>query len=124
MDIYRNLSANSTASAVVDTVYGRTPVDCDNRDDASRFTPWTGEHACSISGRVVNLTNDQCDAVALDVSELPVKSIQVAQFTETILSLDAYRNLAIVRYVSAAPTENLTPTPVDLNEILKNLGDE
>ncbi|RCN41055.1 hypothetical protein ANCCAN_13001 [Ancylostoma caninum] len=160
MDIYKNLSANSTANAVVDTVYGRTPLGCDNSDDVTRFTPWTGEHACSISGRVVNLTHDQRDAVALGVSQLPVVAIQaafgtgktvvgaliaaqfaaergipvivtattnaaVAQFTETILSLDTYRNLAIVRYVSdTAATENLTPTPVDLNEILKNLGDD
>ncbi|KIH56783.1 hypothetical protein ANCDUO_13037 [Ancylostoma duodenale] len=159
MESYRNLSTDSAAGAVVDAVYGRTPLSCDNSDDQPRFTPWTGEHVYNIKGRAVTLTHDQRDAVALGVRELSVVAIQaafgtcktvvgsliaahlaierripvivtattnaaVAQFTETILSLDDYPDLVVVRYVSGtALAENLTRTPVDLNEILKYLGD-
>ncbi|KAL6730202.1 hypothetical protein Aduo_001190 [Ancylostoma duodenale] len=49
----------------------------------------------------------------------------VAQFTQTLLSLTAYRHLNVLRFVSdAAAQENLTPTPVDMNQILMSLGDE
>ncbi|KIH55244.1 hypothetical protein ANCDUO_14601, partial [Ancylostoma duodenale] len=157
--VWRVTGTCPRTGAVVDAVYGRTPLSCDNSDDQPRFTSWTGEHVCNIKGRAVALTHDQRDAVALGVSELPVVAIQaafgtgktvvgsliaahlaierripvivtattnaaVAQFTETILSLDDYPDLAVVRYVSdTAVAENLTRTPVDLNEILKNLGD-
>ncbi|EPB76492.1 hypothetical protein ANCCEY_04392 [Ancylostoma ceylanicum] len=49
----------------------------------------------------------------------------VAQFTQTILSLTAYRHLRVLRFVSdTAAQENLTPTPVDMNRILMSLRDE
>ncbi|RCN36664.1 hypothetical protein ANCCAN_17446 [Ancylostoma caninum] len=119
MNIYKNLSANRTASAVVDTVYGRTPRGCNDKGDLTRFTSWRGEHACSISGCVVNLTHGQYDAVPFGVTQLRVVAIQVAFGTVETVKW----NLAIVRYVSAA-TKNLTPTPVELNEILNNCSDD
>ncbi|KIH58535.1 hypothetical protein ANCDUO_11258 [Ancylostoma duodenale] len=49
----------------------------------------------------------------------------VAQFAQTLLSLTVYRHLNVLRFVSdAAAQENLTPTPVDMNQILMSLGDE
>ncbi|KAK6760823.1 hypothetical protein RB195_022041 [Necator americanus] len=48
----------------------------------------------------------------------------VAQFAQTMLSLSAYRDLNVLRFVAdSAAQENLTPTPVDLNKILMSLGE-
>uniref|UniRef100_A0A7I4XWS9 AAA_12 domain-containing protein n=1 Tax=Haemonchus contortus TaxID=6289 RepID=A0A7I4XWS9_HAECO len=48
----------------------------------------------------------------------------VAQFTETLLSLDDFAHLEVLRYLSdTAASENLYPTEVDLNVVLKSLGD-
>ncbi|KHJ97536.1 integrase core domain protein, partial [Oesophagostomum dentatum] len=159
MPIYAQLSSSSMASTIVDTVYGRTALGCVNQNEASPFTPLTGDYTCIFRGRKLTLTDDQRDAVALGLSNLPIVAIQaafgtgktmvgaltavtlvfshhtcvvvtattnaaVAQFTETVLSLDGADQLAIVRYVSdTATAENNTPTSVDLNVVLKNLGD-
>ncbi|KAL6739308.1 hypothetical protein Aduo_012779 [Ancylostoma duodenale] len=49
----------------------------------------------------------------------------VAQFAQTLLSLTAFRHLHVLRFVyDAAAQENLTPTPVDMNQIPMSLGDE
>ncbi|KAK6760787.1 hypothetical protein RB195_022018 [Necator americanus] len=41
-----------------------------------------------------------------------------------MLSLSAYRDLNVLRFVAdSAAQENLTPTPVDLNKILMSLGE-
>ncbi|XGW22874.1 hypothetical protein V3C99_005250 [Haemonchus contortus] len=48
----------------------------------------------------------------------------VAQFTETLLSLDDFAHLEVLRYLSdTAASDNLYPTEVDLNVVLKSLGD-
>ncbi|KAK5978742.1 hypothetical protein GCK32_003587 [Trichostrongylus colubriformis] len=48
----------------------------------------------------------------------------VAQFTETLLKLDEFKNLDILRYVSdSALTEGRTSTTVDMPTILKGLID-
>uniref|UniRef100_A0A7I4Y4Y1 DUF2075 domain-containing protein n=1 Tax=Haemonchus contortus TaxID=6289 RepID=A0A7I4Y4Y1_HAECO len=48
----------------------------------------------------------------------------VAQFTETLLSLDDFAHLEVLRYLSdIAASDNLYPTEVDLNVVLKSLGD-
>ncbi|CAJ0600875.1 unnamed protein product [Cylicocyclus nassatus] len=47
----------------------------------------------------------------------------VAQFAETLLSLDNQSHLAVVRYRSdTAAAENNSPTSADLGELLKKLG--
>ncbi|WKY10526.1 hypothetical protein Q1695_002691 [Nippostrongylus brasiliensis] len=47
----------------------------------------------------------------------------VAQFTETLLALDDYKDLEILRYVSdTALAEGAPTTPIDLHEVLKRLA--
>ncbi|KIH61099.1 hypothetical protein ANCDUO_08638 [Ancylostoma duodenale] len=49
----------------------------------------------------------------------------VAQFAETLLSIEEFSKLIILRYVSdTAVAEKRNPLPVDLNEVLKYLSDE
>ncbi|XGW34364.1 hypothetical protein V3C99_018324 [Haemonchus contortus] len=48
----------------------------------------------------------------------------VAQFTETLFSLDDFAHLEVLRCLSdTAVSDNLFPTEVDLNVVLKSLGD-
>nr|CDJ83093.1 unnamed protein product [Haemonchus contortus] len=48
----------------------------------------------------------------------------VARFTETLLSLDDFAHLEVLRYLSdTAASDNLYPTEVDLNVVLKSLVD-
>ncbi|EYC45833.1 hypothetical protein Y032_0415g1062 [Ancylostoma ceylanicum] len=49
----------------------------------------------------------------------------VAQFAETLLSIANFSELVILRYVcDTAMAEERSPLPVDLNEVLKSLGDD
>nr|CDJ96815.1 regulator of nonsense transcripts [Haemonchus contortus] len=49
----------------------------------------------------------------------------VAQFTDTLLSLEDFPQMRVVRHISdTAAADNLTPTPVDLSKVLKSLGSE
>ncbi|CAJ0605849.1 unnamed protein product [Cylicocyclus nassatus] len=67
-------------------------------------------------------------AAALIARKTPVlvtasTNAAVAQFAETLLSLDNQNHLAVVRYLSdTAAAENNSPTSADLGELLKELG--
>ncbi|VDP13657.1 unnamed protein product [Heligmosomoides polygyrus] len=48
----------------------------------------------------------------------------VTQFAETVKSIAEFANVPLIRYVSdSAAAEERVPLPVDLNEVLKNLGE-
>ncbi|CAJ0605509.1 unnamed protein product [Cylicocyclus nassatus] len=95
---------------------------------------------CTLNGRRIELTPDQQVATALGLSRLLLVAIQaafakntpvlvtastttaVAQFTETLIALDVFEGITIVRYLADASAAANAPTiPVDLNNVLKRL---
>ncbi|VDO91204.1 unnamed protein product [Heligmosomoides polygyrus] len=121
--------------------------------------PRRGWITISINRRLVTLTEDQRQALAIGTTSFPIVGIQaafgtgktvvgaciaarqarggariiltastnaaVAQITETILSLDAFVDLDVCRYVAESVVfdDSIAATPADMHEVLKRLPD-
>ncbi|EYB99774.1 hypothetical protein Y032_0120g930 [Ancylostoma ceylanicum] len=160
MNIFENILPGTIADAIINRVYGLTPLGCAEEDDEQQEAPIEEEISLTIQGHPTVLTPDQRQAVALGCAGYPIIALQaafgtgktvvgaaiaarqalsahekivvtastnaaVAQFAETLLSIADYSELVILRYVSdTAMAEERSPLPVDLNEVLKSLGDD
>ncbi|KAK5972130.1 hypothetical protein GCK32_006622, partial [Trichostrongylus colubriformis] len=160
MSLLSDIPEGSRANAIMNAVYGATPLGCLVRDQ-SHLWPIkvvVDESAISIHGRRVHLTQDQRQAITFGIAGFHILGIQaafgtgktvvgaaiaamqanegryvivsastnaaVAQFTETILSLNV-GNPRVCRYVAetVAFDESIPTTQVDMHEVLKGLVD-
>ncbi|VDO61427.1 unnamed protein product [Heligmosomoides polygyrus] len=86
---------------------------CDKQEEAIPPVP-DRRYLSTIKCTRVFLTDDQNNA----------RPPTFAQFAKTIKSIAEFANVLLIRYVSdSAAAEERVPLPVDLNEVLKKLGE-
>ncbi|EPB77871.1 hypothetical protein ANCCEY_03047 [Ancylostoma ceylanicum] len=140
MNIFENILPDTIADSMIDRVHGLTTLGCAEEDEEQQDAPIEEEISLTTQGHPIVFTPDQRQAVGLGCAGYPTIALQVAprtdcgtastnaavaQFAETLLSIADFSELAILRYVSdTSMAEERSPLPVDLNEVLKSLGDD
>lgn len=154
MDLLNDIPADSLGRTILDIVYGAA----EPQENASSLLVVDEAHII-LNGRIVQLTDDQRQALAMGHTPFPIAGIQaafgtgktivgsciaaqqaklgrkvivtattnaaVAQFTEAILSLDAFLDVPSFRYIAESIIfdETTISTEVDMHVVLKKLPD-
>ncbi|EPB73009.1 hypothetical protein ANCCEY_07900 [Ancylostoma ceylanicum] len=157
MHLTPSFGTASTASVVMNTVYGLTPLGCRQADEPTFDGDDEDIRTIMINRRLIAVTDDQQQALALGNARYPIIGIQaafgtgktvvgayiavrhasrgqrvvvtastntaVSQFTETILSLDEFSHVGVVRFIAETIAfDDIATTAVDMHEVLKSLG--